>query len=150
LAIPYEANDGRHHVIPDALFGLEYPTGACFFALETDMATEQHRENDFKSATIVRKLRAYRQAFREDAFKTRFGLPSVQILTVTTSAIRMHNMLETLTRFVEIETNWPSKRFQFMAIPELDRRRRAHLSSTHPLTQPWHRVQAPPCDISRL
>ena len=151
LAIPYDANDGQRHLIPDALFGLEYPDGACFFALETDMGTEQHRDNEMKNATIVRKLRAYRQIVRSDIFKTRFGLPSPQVLIVTASVVRMHNMLDTVRRLADLEPNWPSKRFQFKAIPELARRNRAHLPPTgHLLTNLWHRVHAPPYDISRL
>ena len=151
LAIPYEAGGEQRHLIPDALFGVEYAAGACFFALETDMGTEQHRDNEMKSATIVRKLRGYRQIIRTETFKTRFGLPSPQILIVTPSVARMHNMLRTLARLADVEANWPSGRFLFKAVPELARRIRPYLSPTgHLLTEPWHRVQASPCDISRL
>jgi hypothetical protein len=151
FAIPYDSSDGQRHLIPDALFGIEYPSGACFFALETDMGTEQHRDNELKNATIVRKLRGYRQIVRSEAFKAHFGLPSPQVLTVTASVVRMHNMLATLARLADMEANWPSRRFQFKAIPDLARRTGAHLPTTgHLLTDPWHRVQAPPCDISRL
>ena len=69
----------------------------------------------------------------------------------TPSVVRMHNMLATIGRLAEAEVNWPTKRFQFKAVPELARRTRGNLPPTgHLLTEPWHRVQAPPCDISRL
>jgi protein involved in plasmid replication-relaxation len=151
FAIPYDSGPEQRHLIPDGLFGLEYPSGACFFALETDMATEQHRDNEMKNATIVRKLRAYRDVIRSETFKTRFGLPSPQILIVTPSAVRMQNMLATVARLADIEAKWPSGRFLFKAVPELARRARASLSQTRPLlAEPWHRAHAPPCDISRL
>jgi hypothetical protein len=151
FAIPYESAGEQRYLIPDALFGVEYPNGACFFALETDMGTEQHRDNDMKNATIIRKFRGYREILRRETFKARFGLPTPQILTVTPSVVRMHNMLMTVERLADLEPNWPTKRFQFKAVPELARRSRPQLPPTgHLLTEPWHRVQAPSCDISRL
>ncbi len=65
LAIPYEASGERRVLIPDALFGLQYPNGACFFALEIDMGTEQHKDSDLKSVTLRQKFRAYRVVMRE-------------------------------------------------------------------------------------
>jgi len=63
----------------------------------------------------------------------------------------MHNMLTTVERLADPEPNWPTKRFQFKAVPGLARQSRAQLPPTgHLLTSPWHRVQAQPCDISRL
>ena len=151
FAIPYDASDAQRHLIPDALFGVEYGNGACFFALETDMGTEQHRDSEIKNATIVRKLRGYQQIVRGDAFKARYGLPSPQILMATTSVVRMHNMLDTAARLSALDPHWPSRRFQFKAIPNLARRNRSHLPPTgHLLTDPWHRVNAPSCDLSRL
>ena len=127
FAIPYDASDGQRHLIPDALFGLEYGNGACFFALETDMGTEQHRDNEIKNATIVRKLRGYRQIVREETFKTWYGLPSPQVLIATASVVRMHNLLDTAARLSALDPHWPSRRFQFKAIPNLARRDRAQL-----------------------
>ena len=151
FAIPYDANGEQRHLIPDALFGLEYPTGACFFALETDMGTEQHRENEMKNATIARKLRGYREIIRRETFKTGFGLPSLQVLIVTASVVRMQTMLATLARFADLEPYWPTRLFMFKAVRELARQARHQLPPTgHVLREPWHRVQAPPCDISRL
>ena len=125
--------------------------GACFFALETDMGTEQHRDNEIKNATIVRKLRGYRQIVREETFKTSYGLPSPQVLIATASVVRMHNLLDTAERLSALDPHWPSRRFQFKAIPNLARRNRTHLEPTgHLLTEPWHRVNAPVCDLSHL
>ena len=151
FAIPYDASDGQRHLIPDALFGLEYSNGACFFALETDMGTEQHRENEIKNATIIRKLRGYRQIVRDETFKAWYGLPSPQVLIATGSVVRMHNMLDTAARLCALDPHWPSRRFHFKAVPELARRNRPQLEPTgHMLTAPWHRLNAPPCGLSRL
>src|SRR6202034_3090663 len=52
FVLPYQTSDGWRSLIPDALFGLEYSTGACFFALETDMGTEPLKESELKNSTI--------------------------------------------------------------------------------------------------
>lgn len=110
FAVPYSASDGQRLLIPDALFGIEYSNGACFFALEADMGTEQQRDNESKNATIVRKLRGYRQIIRDESFKSRYGLPSPQVLFVTPSVVRMHNIFETAARLAAVDPHWPSKR----------------------------------------
>ncbi len=126
LALPYEARDGRRSLIPDGLFGLEYPSGACFFALETDMGTEQQRDSDAKSSTILQKLRGYRQVISSEVCRAHLALPSLQIALVTVSVARMQNMIETLFRLSEREANWPARQFLFKAVPTLARREQDH------------------------
>lgn len=151
IALPYETSDGRGSLIPDGLFGIEYPSGACFFALETDMGTEQQRDSELKNSTIVRKLRGYRQLVRGDACRGRFGLPALQVAIVTTSVARMQNMIDALTELAEREANWSTRPFLFRAVPALARL--SGLSppvSGHMLTVPWHRARLPQFDLSRL
>ncbi len=151
IALPYETSDGRRSLIPDGLFGIEYPSGACFFALETDMGTEQQRDSELKSSTIVRKLRGYRQVIASDMCRIRFGLPALQVAVVTASVARMQNMIDVLAELAERETNWSTRLFLFRAVPTLARL--GGLSppvSGHMLTVPWHRARLPPFDLSRL
>ena len=137
LAIPCMVGGERRSVIPDALFGVEYPTGACFFALETDMGTEQIREHDLKGSTIVRKLRGYLAIMRDQAYRRQFALPSLQVLVVTASIVRMRNIIEALRRLTEPDASSATHAFLFKAIPELGRRTRDKLPvSGHMLTGP--------------
>lgn len=98
FVLPYQTSDGWRSLIPDALFGLEYSTGACFFALETDMGTEPLKESELKNSTIGQKLRAYRTITRDGTFRSRFALPALTVLIVTHSAVRMLNVIEHLRR----------------------------------------------------
>ena len=151
LAIPYEANGERRVLIPDALFGLEYPAGACFFALETDMGTEQLKENDLKNSTLARKLRAYRNVIRDERYRARFALPSLQILIVTASVTRMHNIMDCLRRIADCDGKGSTHPFLFKALPEVARRTRDKLPTTgHMLTVPWSRVNYPQINLSAL
>ena len=151
VAIPYEASDGRRWLIPDGIFGLEYPSGACFFALETDMGTEQLCDSKIKPATITQKLRGYRAIIRDEIYRSRFGLPSLQVLTVTASVVRMQNMMELIERQAACDPNWPTRAFNFKALPERVHRSGAQLpSSGHLLTTPWNRALHANSDFSCL
>ena len=141
IAIPFDAHDGRRCLIPDALFGLEYPSGACFFALETDMGTEQLSDNKLKNATITQKFRSYRAIIRHEIHRTRYGLPSLQVLIVTPSIVRMQNIMETLARHAACDPNWATRAFHFKAVPELVRRSGVSLRPNgHLLTAQWNRT----------
>jgi hypothetical protein len=151
LAIPYEVSGERRVIIPDALFGLEYPSGACFFALETDMGTEQLKEHDLKSSTLVRKLRAYRSVIRDEHYRSRFALPSLQVLIVTASVVRMRNIMDCLRRIADVDGKGSTHPFLFKALPQVARRTRDKLPATgHLLSSPWERVNYPQLYLAAL
>ena len=151
LAIPYEANGERHVIIPDGLFGLQYPSGACFFALEIDMGTEQQSDNKLKSATLRQKFRAYRIVMRERLFASRFALPSLLLLTVTTGTIRMRNMMDNIGCLFDHDAQDLGRLFLFKAIPALSPRspERPPIDG-HMLTIPWDRPHHPQLNLANL
>ena len=142
LAIPYEANGERHLLIPDGLFGLQYPNGACFFALEIDMGTEQHKESDLKNVTLRQKFRAYRTIMREKLFASQFGLPSLLLLVVTPGIVRLRNMMEDVSRICDHDGGELSQSFLFKSLPYLARQSTEKLpAGGEILTLPWSRPQ---------
>ena len=151
LAIPYEISGERHALIPDALFGLQYPSGACFFALEIDMGTEQHKECDRKSVTLRQKFRAYRTIMRDRLVTSRFGLPSLQVLMVTPGVVRKRNMMDHVARVFEGDAEGLSRSFLFKAVPQLARSSGDKPPVTgHMLTIPWDRSEYPQLNLAQL
>ena len=151
LAIPYEVSGERHALIPDGLFGLQYPAGACFFALEIDMGTEQHLDSPRKSASLQQKFRAYRTIMREKLYASRFALPSLLLLTVTPSAARMCNMMEHVNRICDHGAKVLTNAFLFRAEPSLTRKSGRKLATDgHMLTTPWERPAHPQLNLANL
>jgi hypothetical protein len=151
LAIPYEVNGERHALIPDALFGLQYAAGACFFALEIDMGTEQHKDSDAKSVTLRQKFRAYRAVMRDRLHASQFGLPSLYVLMVTPGVLRLRNMMEHVGRVFDGAPEGQSARFLFKAMPALAPIN-AHVArpTGHMLRIPWDRFDHPQLNLSAL
>jgi protein involved in plasmid replication-relaxation len=151
LAIPYELGGERHTLIPDALFGLQYPSGACFFALEIDMGSEQHKDNDRKSVTLRQKFRAYRTVMRDRVITSRFGLPALQVLMVTPGIVRMRNMMDHASRVLDGEPGALGASFLFKAVPQLARGSSDKPPVTgHMLTIPWDRPEYPQLNLAHL
>lgn len=89
LAIPY----GRGSLVPDAIFGLEYPRrGFRFFALEADRNTESIERANLTQRAFARKAEAYAVIFATQAYRAWWGLPNLHILTVTTSMVHARNI----------------------------------------------------------
>lgn len=85
-------------LVPDALFGIEYETGGKksfrFFALEADRNTEPVIRRDNRQSSYARKIAQYEDIIRQALFRTRWGLPNLLVLTVTTSDRHMHALLQ--------------------------------------------------------
>ena len=85
-------------VIPDAVFGLEYldrsvSANRAFFFLESDRSTMPLTRRDFARTSFHRKLFAYEMTWKQKLHQTRFGFHRFRVLTVTTSADRVTNLL---------------------------------------------------------
>ena len=151
FAIPYQTSEGRRSLIPDALFGLEYPTGACFFALETDMGTEPIKESDLRNSAIGQKFKAYRTIIKEGTFRSRFALPSLTVLVVTQGAVRMLNMIEYLRKLADRDGKGSTSPVLFMSTSRFSRHASGEASALRgsPLA-PWRRANHADVDLSRL
>lgn len=119
LAIPYEIDGGTHYLTPDRLIGVEYGNGASFFPIETDMKSEQEDERDDGGASINQKNKAYRHIFFHQTAKTVFGLPSLQVMFITTAVTRMHNFMDKLIRIAEKDGKGSTRPFLYKAFPAL-------------------------------
>lgn len=93
--------DGRTQigVIPDAVFGLEYldrdaSTNRAFFFLESDRSTMPLTRRDFAKTSFRRKLLAYQATWMQKLHQSRFRFHRFRVLTVTTSADRVTNLVD--------------------------------------------------------
>jgi hypothetical protein len=98
LAIGSGANG---EIIPDLLFGLEYPgSGYRFFAVEIDRNSESIERKNLRQSAFARKIEGYATALATQSYRTWWGLPNLHVLTVTTNATHARKLLEHLRNFV--------------------------------------------------
>jgi len=86
-------------LIPDAIFGLEYHSGAGsrfrFFAVEADRATEPATSSNFNRKSFQRHLLQYQQYIEHGLYKQHLSLTApMLVLNVTSDHIRMAKMAE--------------------------------------------------------
>ena len=90
------------YLVPDGLFGIEYGSGGAksyrFFALEADRGTMPVTRSGAGQTSYLAKLASYQKIIGGGIFKSHLGLPNLLVLTLTTSAPRM---LEIVRRFEE-------------------------------------------------
>lgn len=134
-------------LIPDQLFGLEYPgpdgkPRYRFFALEADRGTEPIRPRDLERSSIARKLAGYLEARQTSAFHERFGIPNLLVLTVTTSATRIDSMLALLGTLTGASPEGAAGML-FKSRPEFGRYWQSPPVMGDLFTDPWTRTTAP-------
>lgn len=94
MAIPV-SGVAQKALIPDDLFGLEYPgAGFRFFAVEIDRNTESIERKNMEQNAFGRKIACYLDVLRNQLFRSWWGLPNLSVLTVTTNAIHAANILD--------------------------------------------------------
>lgn len=100
-AVPYtyKGKTENRDLIPDAIFALAYRTDAGYlyrlFALEADRGTEPGRSNSIARKSQLRTLLQYRTYIGEGLYKAHLGVNApMLVLTVTTSAARLRNLVE--------------------------------------------------------
>lgn len=96
LAMPI-AVGASGEIIPDLLFGLEYPgAGFRFFAVEIDRNTESVERRNLRQNAFARKVEGYVTALHEQSFRAWWGLPNLHVLTVTTNVTHARRLVEYL------------------------------------------------------
>ena len=141
LALP--CRDGV--IIPDQLFGIDYGGKYRFFVLEADRKTETIVSSKASSKAFTRKLEAYLDVLRNETYREVWGIPSLTILTVTTSVAHMGTMIRVLD---DLADSRPATRFLFKAKPEFGKYWTVPPVMTDLLSDPWQRTTTP-LDISR-
>lgn len=96
LAVPMRGSTKR--LVPDDLFGIRYPEGYRFFALEVDRNTESIERRNLHQNAFGWKVHAYLEVMRQRRFKDWWGLPNLHVLVLTTNATHAKNMLAYLER----------------------------------------------------
>jgi hypothetical protein len=136
-------------VLPDALFGLQYPNGTfrCF-ALEIDRGTMPLTRSTLDETSYLRKLLQYREVISRGGYKTHFGMTSTPmlLLTITTNARHLDG-IKALLHNLAGENQW-KRAFLFKAEPSLGSFEHAPQPALSLLTTGWDRVGNPPFFIN--
>jgi hypothetical protein len=136
-------------VLPDAIFGLQYPNGSfrCF-ALEIDRATMPLTRSNLEETSYLRKLLQYREVISRGAYKAHFGMTATPmlLLTITTNSRHLEG-IKALLHNLAGDNQW-KRAFLFKACPSLGSFERAPQPALSLLTEAWDRVGNPPFFIN--
>jgi hypothetical protein len=95
MAIPLSEMGSQKFIVPDDLFGIEYPgAGFRFFAVEIDRNTESIERKNLDQNSFGKKIAGYFEILRNRTYQAHFGLPNLTVLTVTTNATHGRNILD--------------------------------------------------------
>jgi hypothetical protein len=115
MAIPLNGFGEKHAIIPDDLFGLEYPGGGFrFFAVEIDRNTESIARKNRDQNAFGRKIAGYLDILRNQTYRSWWGLPNLHVLTITTNATHAQNIIQYVRN--QSETKY-AERFGFAYEP---------------------------------
>lgn len=93
MAIPLRGLD-QSRLIPDDLFGLEYPgVGFRFFAVEIDRNTESIERRNLDHNTLGKKIFGYLDILCSRTHQKWWGVPNLHILIVTVNTTHARNIL---------------------------------------------------------
>jgi hypothetical protein len=127
-------------LVPDALFGIHYPTGYLFFAVEVDRGTESIQRGAFGQTSVGQKLQHYLEIMDARAFKTHWGVPNLLVMTVTSSGARLTRMLDCVRT---IAGEQRAQRFLFQAKEEFGANWSVPAVMDELLSSTWCRACAP-------
>jgi hypothetical protein len=87
-------------IVPDRLFALEYTDAAgamqrAYFFLEADRGTMPVKRNTLSQTSFHRKMLAYASTWNQGIHEREFGINRFRVITVTTSAKRVQNLVQT-------------------------------------------------------
>lgn len=139
------ARDEQHHLIPDAMFGLEYDNDGkksyIFYVVEADRGTEPLKVKNLARKSYRRSIQQYRKLIGGKLYKTHFGLNSgLLVLNVTTSIERMQNLIDLVAETSELGGN---TYMLFQASPLFGTYFKPPKPIPELLTGPWHRAGHP-------
>ena len=82
----------RAAVVPDGYFKLCREEKCGLFFLEVDLKTVTIAPTVWERRGWMRRIRAYVEYFRSEAYRTKYGTRRARLVTVTSSALRLHNL----------------------------------------------------------
>lgn len=107
-----------------------------FPGIEADCATEPLDASDSTRSSIAKKFAAYSAIADQRIYESHFGFPNFLVPFVTSSAARMHSMMNLLEKMVP----GGSKMFLFKTLPTFNSVERPPKAGGHMLTEPWRRA----------
>jgi len=130
---------GSSKLVPDDLFGIEYPgEGFRFFAVEIDRNTESIERRNLEQTAFGRKVGNYLEVLGARTFQAWWGIPNLSILIVTTNATHGRNILD----YIRKQRNEKYEgRFALSVVPSFGVNWRVPKTVlTHLLAEPWATV----------
>jgi len=135
LAIPLPGVGESRLLVPDDLFGFEYPgAGYRFFAVEIDRNTESIERKGLGQTAFGRKLAGYVQLLHSQSYRDWWGIPNLSVLTVTTNAVHARNMIAHVGKQKEPAH---AGRFAFACAPDFGADWRVPKAMLNLLDSPW-------------
>ena len=138
-ANPLSVAANGKRIVPDDLFGIDYGGRYRFFAVEIDRNTESIERKNLDQNAFGKKLHLYADIIDRGVFRGAWGIPNMLILTVTTNATHMANMLA----YMRNEAIAHQEKFLFKAKPEFGVNWTVPGVMNDLLIASWARVGAP-------
>jgi Replication-relaxation len=135
MALPLMGSDNAT-LIPDDLFGFEYPgVGFRFFAVEIDRNTESIERTNLAYNSIGKKVAHYLEVLHGKTYRTWWGIPNLTVLIITTNATHGRNILNYIQRQGDAKFEG---RFALTTTPDFGANWRVPKDIlTHLLREPW-------------
>jgi len=143
LLIPFELDTVKHAVIPDGLCGISHRDhGVSFYAIEADRNNEPIETSKITRSSYARHVHGYRYVIRNDLYKKHYGIPNLQVLSITVSETHALNIMAHVKKVTAEPVRHLSGAhpFLFKAVPSLGRRTNKPPISGHILTSPYQRI----------
>lgn len=132
-------------LIPDALFGIEYPQGVRFFAAEFDRGNETYiPTHHLDDTSWLRKMLCY-QAIKP-TIAAYLGIPKLYVLAASRTPLKAKNLLSAITRVYPSGTDM----FAVGVAKEIGAFSRIPAPDDYYFAMDWQRVNNPPLNLSRV
>ncbi len=128
-------------IIPDQFFGIDYGGKYRFFALEADRKTESIVSANAMSKSFAKKLESYLHVLEHQTYREVWGIPTLSVLTVTTSETHMNSMINQMDRLAKNDRM--AARFLFKSKPQFGKYWTVPDVMHDLLDEPWERVGNP-------
>lgn len=143
MAIELHGLGEKVALVPDDLFGIEYANGAGFrfFAVEIDRNTESIERKNLDQNAFGKKVARYLQILREKTYRDWWGVPNLNVLTITTNATHGCNILDYIAKQADPRY---AQRFAVACEPSFGVNWRVPKTVlTHLIEEPWATVGEP-------
>lgn len=82
-------------LVPDTIFGIQYPTGRLYYVVEADLNNEPLRRPDFEATSCLRKILQYKEAIGSGSYREALNIEQpLLVLTYTTNQGHADNLVK--------------------------------------------------------